>query len=891
MEYGRECRKYNDGKEKKMKQRFACFLTTLLLLSGSVSSVALEPQAVISCDFQEKGALLPSVKGSEKSILLQPGKNVKAQAGPDGIPGIVFQKGEKPFLSAAEGGKVPDMSESSGSFRIRFDEFGEASKTPESVSMGVLDCVLEKDGHIVLRFYGGKDDLRGPYITMRSKDRFEKGKWYHIAWNYSMNKQRLSFYVDGVWQYENDNATILLPKVSSPVRFTPRFNGALAAYRLYEASLDSSWLTPQQKAPAEKEVLKNLLSEAGKYTANPSFTKYLNELGKRLESYSGRKDVTEGQWNALEQKIRNAQRMAAEMPNASNKASCSGPVAVYTVPPISQEIRTPWKLPADGTLSGVLEIFAAQGEYESASFLVIPFQALEKFHVTASALKGPGGAEIPASALDLKLVKRWYRAGGAWLNYHADRRGRFLTPDLLLNDDSLVRVDEIRRTNEIRLDYPEGSVYFDASRRESTSISSFDPDLLPFRDAPQLLPLTLPEAGKNQQYWLTLHVPENTPGGLYRGTLSMTADGKSVGTLALSVRVFPFQLPEARTSYDTSRRFFGNFSHGMAIQNQKTSEDRLRAEFKIMKEHNMLYPTGAFMPNKEMFEKEVRVRKSLGMPLRPIFAGSSTSQSWNRTKPEERTTEVFEKEMSDYGEEVEEFLARHEKAYGHRDVYMYGIDEASSYNSLYYLQEPTWTVVKRHGGKIRVTGMGINNLDFVGDIQDMIVRTAVEKDEAEHWHAGGALIMNYARPFPGAENPLIFRRRVGMWMYMNNYDGSMIHGFAARRRFNEFFDDRDGNYRNFAMTYPTSDGVINTIALEGLREAFDDIRYVSLGKILAEKARESGVEELVREGRRQLIWFSRISPDRGDLDYVRLSAAHRICILLDLYKKHGVKLP
>ena len=48
------------------------------------------------------------------------------------------------------------------------------------------------------------------------------------------------------------------------------------------------------------------------------------------------------------------------------------------------------------------------------------------------------GAKFPADALNVKLVKRWFRCGGAWLSYHRDGRQRILTPHLLVNDDDLV---------------------------------------------------------------------------------------------------------------------------------------------------------------------------------------------------------------------------------------------------------------------------------------------------------------------------------------------------------------------------------------------------------------------------------------------------------------------
>lgn len=116
----------------------------------------------------------------------------------------------------------------------------------------------------------------------------------------------------------------------------------------------------------------------------------------------------------------------------------------------------------------------------------------------------------------------------------------------------------------------------------------------------------------------------------------------------------------------------------------------------------------------------------------------------------------------------------------------------------------------------------------------------------------------------------------------------MIHGFVASPdRVNEFFDN-GANYRHFSVAYPQVDGVIGTLALAGVREAFDDIRYATLMKRLATTAMNSGQEDRVREGKRQLAWLSQVAAHDGDLDYLRLAFAHRIMILSGLAGRQGV---
>ena len=87
----------------------------------------------------------------------------------------------------------------------------------------------------------------------------------------------------------------------------------------------------------------------------------------------------------------------------------------------------------------------------------------------ASELKGDAGP-IPASAVDIKVVKCWYQSGSAWHNQKQDKSKRVLVPELLLNDETLVKVDREKQENYVKLRFPEGDKYVWISNPE------YDPD-------------------------------------------------------------------------------------------------------------------------------------------------------------------------------------------------------------------------------------------------------------------------------------------------------------------------------------------------------------------------------------------------------------------------------
>lgn len=661
--------------------------------------------------------------------------------------------------------------EVSAGFFIRFDQAAAPAANPATANFGLFDCVLATNGHLVLTLLAEPTDLLGPDYAMQSRGTFALGEWLHVEFSFSGRRRRAALYVNGVFQHENDNPD-LLTYAAHPIQIGYKFSGAVGDFRFYDAALDSEHLSLAARTESDYQTARAGLARVRETSSNTALLAWTSALDKTLEGLKQDRLATTAAWKGVLRDSANASAIA-EASRAAKPGIVDKPVTAYSVPPISQEMRLPYALPEDGVQTGELQVFAAQGEYESASFVVIPFAPVKAFEIKVSDLAGAGG-RIPASAVDAKLVKRWFRAGGAWQNYHADRRTRLPTPDMLVNDDRLIAVDELRQTNQARLSTPDGDVYFDisANLRRHESNPRFDVDRISFQDADTLQPVELPEAGRGQQYWLTVQVPEHAAGGVYRGTVSLVADGRPAGALALTLRVFPFQLPEAHTYYDPARVFYGNFSFPLGGQHG-TNEKRMRAELELMKAHNMLYPSGPLMNSDENFDLQIRLRRELGFPNSPLFAGSSVSRPWAKLQAAARSTESHQKAIGDFERETDAILGRMEKAFGHRDVYLYGIDEAGCYGALIDAQEPSWLAVERLGAKIRTTGMSAANLTFVSDTLDMLVKASdVLKAEAEHWHAAGGLIMSYARPFPSTENPLTMRRRNGMGMYLSHYDGT-----------------------------------------------------------------------------------------------------------------------
>ena len=124
----------------------------------------------------------------------------------------------------------------------------------------------------------------------------------------------------------------------------------------------------------------------------------------------------------------------------------------------------------------------------------------------------------------------------------------------------------------------------------------------------------------------------------------------------------------------------------------------------------------------------------------------------------------------------------------------------------------------------------------------------------------------------------MYRRWNGFERYKEfRYDGNMLHGFVTRM-YDEFRDDPggDGNYRNFCVAYPRRNGHIYTLAWEGWRESYDDLRYATKLKQLCNPFLESPDLALRAEAKRQLAWLDRQDGSFTDLNALRRGLIDRI---------------
>ena len=552
--------------------------------------------------------------------------------------------------------------------------------------------------------------------------------------------------------------------------------------------------------------------------------------------------------------------------------------SVLGVYPYGLDKVLPDERPKGAKEISALELRAAQDEYETASFVYAPDRDIGAFDIRPEDLKGPGGT-IPAAAVDVKVVKVWFQPRDAWFTerVYGLAQGDFrLAPNMLLHDDSLVRVDETNKVNYLRVGYPDGTRYLDMRRRGR--LSKFNYDTEPVRDAPRFVPCAL-EKNRFRQFWITVKVPADAAAGDYRGRLVFTADGAAAGSLDVALAVYPFRLPSPRTHYDTSRKYYCSLMNGPSLEalvanshDVARSERKLRAMCRSLVAHNVLNPHGPgdvkALDGDDFALRSLVIWREEGLPCDALFGGRAFGfmqdgyVGWPEKDPE-----GYRKETDAHREYVKLQLDGMERVLGHRNRFFCGYDEASTQANRRQLE--CWRNIKELGGRIFTTSADPKEMAWVVDAND--VPAACDASVAKAWHAAGALAFNYAAPFAGVTCPEVWRRMQGLRFYFADFDGlNDLAWWCGDNRWNDL-TWRGSEYQQMGMVYPTEDGVIDTLAYDALREAIDDIRYLSLHRLLAEKA---GAND-------ELDWVDAVDPeDVGDLDAFRREVADRCVRLL-----------
>ena len=544
-------------------------------------------------------------------------------------------------------------------------------------------------------------------------------------------------------------------------------------------------------------------------------------------------------------------------------------LAIYPLKALSETPSFPDDDFRDAMPTDELSITLAQDEYEPGA-VALQSTGDEELDLVTVKFTQPikeDGVALPEGSVDLKYVKCWFQAGTGWYDVSPYAHHKALVPELLLNDTELVTVDLVNGTQFVKLGGPDGKRAMSLTAHTRDNNVHYPTSEFNIRDAETLQPFSL-YGNRMQELFVTVHAPAGTEPGDYYGSLEFWSEGELLATLRLKVTVLPFQLVTPRLARDLDAPFLPSVYYLSGIHPDgegnlnpyHRNEAQVKAELADLAAHGITYALNDQLQvgwnDLELFRKMLQLRKAAGMADRPLLL----------LGPEANFGKFFdtsEANLAEVREMATAILQVVEEELGHREVYFYGVDEAQA--DRIAAQKPFWDIVHELGGKMFVSDNSKDALPvhLPGDLLDLVIRRLEPAAElADERHANGGLLMAYGIPQSGPENPEVFRRNYGLALWKLNYDGFATYCYCSSMGcpWNDFdnIDFRDHNF-----VYPTTDGVIDTLAWEGYREAVDDIRYAST---LALAIRENPDHPQAAEAK---AFLETMDPSQADLDDLR----------------------
>jgi len=502
--------------------------------------------------------------------------------------------------------------------------------------------------------------------------------------------------------------------------------------------------------------------------------------------------------------------------------SANNNLDVFVVKAISDKVILPGTKIISGSLNkNTINISACNGEYEPTSLIMRANYNISSVSVEVSDLKSINNV-ISSSNVDIKIVKVWYQGGGAWESRNLYKyKEKKLIPELLLNDEMLVKVDTVNKENYLRVKSSAGNKYIHISKKgnlEKPLLHTLTG--LNVQDSDKLQSFNLAR-NENKQLWLTFNVPKNSINGLYKGVIKFKdKNGAVIKELNIQLNVLPFLLAKPSLIYSIYYR--GKLNHkSPTVSSEFKNKKQLMAELLNMKNHGVTNPSiYQSLSDIRLLEEYLLIRDQLLMNDGVLYyLGIMTYPNKYKTL----------KNLGKMTSQIVNIAKKHNIT----TVYVYGIDEAK--DEKLKQQYDAWKVVHESGAKIFVAGYKGTSRHVGHSLDALVFAGPPDAVEINMIHQYGNKIFSYNNPQSGPENPLVFRRNYGVVLWKNNYDGAMP--YAYQHSFGSAWNDVDHKkFRDHNFTYPAVDGVIDTIAWEGFREGVDDVRYINTLENIIKKA-------------------------------------------------------
>jgi len=265
-------------------------------------------------------------------------------------------------------------------------------------------------------------------------------------------------------------------------------------------------------------------------------------------------------------------------------AGCAQAYDVYIVdPPINKyQLLVDEPLPATYQIGDTLDLMAAPGEYEPASFVVETNRPLVGVRVDCTLLQNEEAA-LPRDAVDVRIAQWWS------IGIHG--MGNAVTPWILVHDPEMLTVVEgtppyIANLTEEKYRGGADCANYGGTLEEYKALFATQNRIVKeLVDAQTLRPVDI---AKREQFWVTVHVPDDAVPGTYTATLQIVPINAPTQKLKLNVWVPDIKLLPPREEYSIyypTHLFEPDQSQDWRDKHCPISEKQMLLEYKNMAAH------------------------------------------------------------------------------------------------------------------------------------------------------------------------------------------------------------------------------------------------------------------------------------------------------------------
>lgn len=409
----------------------------------------------------------------------------------------------------------------SGVFRLSFDDEKTVFKARP------ISIALDEKHRPVFTFQADETDLLGPVVTVRTDAAVELEKFYDFGFSYSVREKKATVYLNGKKIGEVNDFLPVIKDVTY-LHCGGYFDGKIEKFRLFNGIVNGDALTYDQNFVNEQEKIKDILKDVSQKRKNPFVPALAETMLLELDRIQGIYFPSVSDWQTIKNATHTLRDLAEKIELSSTPALNMLITLHHGTRPFTEQ-EFDFYAPADlKELSGRIPLLGSANEKINTMISILPLAKIQSLTAEFSDLKSAEGAVFPAKNMTVALLGKDLAAGYI---FHT-------TPK---TDGSLTKVDELRKTTQIRLDYTDGTQY--AAWEDLKTC----PEIRQDENAP-LRNISFERAMLRKFFIISASVPKDAKPGFYTGTLRFTADGLDAGSVQLVLRILPLTLPDTKSA-------------------------------------------------------------------------------------------------------------------------------------------------------------------------------------------------------------------------------------------------------------------------------------------------------------------------------------------------------